>query len=74
MTTKAYPVTILDSDGDEISGAIFSESDCMSDSINDEDVYFYGISRKEAIKNIGEPGCDFTIISVGDYLELVPLA
>ena len=38
---------------------------------DDESIFYYGVTRDEAIASIGQQGLEFTILKVGDYLNKV---
>jgi len=59
-------------DGEPFDNFLFCEFDALSEDrtdLNDDLIFFYGMSRTEATASIGEPiHNDFTITSVGDYV------
>ena len=65
---SVYSASITFNDDPEtvIDGNLFSEYGDVPDGYCDDDIFFYGMSRKQAIESIGIEGFEFTILSVSD--------
>lgn len=62
MAQNVYPIDGLYNDDKTYFESYLVCEDQTID--NDDNVFFYGMSRSKAIQNIGVPGTDFTITKV----------
>jgi len=71
LNSNVYAINGTYNDGSTFESYLVSELNDTPQGFCDDDIFFFGLSRDQAIKSIGIEGTDFTVTKVHDYQSTV---